>query len=697
VGFVKREEVDNGVPDEAFAKLPGDDADIGREIRARNKRERTERNQGKLSFTPTRENEIKAVMERWSAITAMPERTPADIEAKKRAFEEFSGSGAARLLTQLASIPIAQFYLPRTEDNHTKLTTDGEFRDVWAGNASLREKALTAALTVAGRKRFFHWFIEFPEILQRGGFDCILGNPPYLGGQALSGTYGHEFCAYVRSAYAPTGLSDLIVYFIRRIYALLRPGGFTAFITTNSIKDGDVRKDGLEQVVAQGGSINFAVRGIKWPGQANLVVSLVGIHHGAWQGKHVLDSQEVDTINTFFEAEAAGKEPVDLTENAAMMFQGSIFLGDGFLLTHAQAAELVRQNPTNSEVIQPIINGQELNNEPDQKPGRSIINFRDWPESRARGYVEPFEIVESIVKPERLRQGDATGRGYWWRFLRPRNELYQNIARKKHCFVAARTTKHLSFSASPVDRVFSDALYVLTTDRWDLFSIVQSSVHEVWARKYSGALKTHLRYSPSECFDTFAFPGQLWPIPSPALAAIGELYHKHRRSLMLGLWLGLTDIYNLFHSKELEADLKKHYAARAKKDPHGLVIPEEHRATALKFTYEQALSGILELRRLHMDLDNAVLAAYGWHEQSEDGAPSVLAHDFYEVDTLPENDRIRFTIAPVARKELLARLLKENHRRAAAEAATAPFGAEKLTRKSRKQKTDKADAGPLFG
>ena len=65
--------------------------------------------------------------------------------------------------------------------------------------------------------------------------------------------------------YALAGLSDLVVYFVRRIYGLLRPGGFTAFITTNSIKDGDIRKDGLEQVLAQDGAINFAVRGIKWP------------------------------------------------------------------------------------------------------------------------------------------------------------------------------------------------------------------------------------------------------------------------------------------------------------------------------------------------------------------------------------------------------------------------------------------------
>ena len=62
------------------------------------------------------------------------------------------------------------------------------------------------AFATSVEKRFFHWFLEFPDIIARGGFDCILGNPPYLGGTALSGTYGHPFCHYVKWEYAPAGL-----------------------------------------------------------------------------------------------------------------------------------------------------------------------------------------------------------------------------------------------------------------------------------------------------------------------------------------------------------------------------------------------------------------------------------------------------------------------------------------------------------
>ena len=65
---------------------------------------------------------------------------------------------------------------------------------------------------------------------------------------------------------------------------------------------------------------------------------------------------------------------------------------------------------------------------------------------------------------------------------------------------------------------------------------------------------------------------------------------------------------------------------------------------------------LIELRRLHVALDITVRDAYGWQDLD-------LEHDFHEVDTLPENDRVRYTISPSARRELLNRLLAENHAR----------------------------------
>src|SRR5262249_36012285 len=403
----------------------------------------------------------------------------------------------AELLNYVAAIPITQFYLPKTPENHNSLITDEDFRDYWTGRRHAHGQSTAAALAMAWQKRFFHWFLEFPEIVDGGGFDCILGNPPYLGGQDLSGTYGHPFCRYVKWEYAPAGLSDLVVYFVRRIYSLLRPGGFTAFITTNSIKDGDVRKDGLEQVLEQGATINFAVRGIKWPGRANLVVSLVALYKGGWKGKRMLDGREVPVISAYFEDSEDITKVSNLSENYDRIFMGTIFLGDGFILSEQEASFFLKK-PNNKEVIFPLLNGQEINSDPQQKPSRFIICLEKCKTlDSAAKYPELLERLQEKVLPDRLAQKNERAKKLWWRYYRYNQECYAMLQSIGTCFVAARTTKHLAFSRVKSGKIFTDAVYIFTTDRWDLYAVVQSTLHEVWARKYSGALETRLRYSPS--------------------------------------------------------------------------------------------------------------------------------------------------------------------------------------------------------
>ena len=641
VGFARREDLEKGVPTEAFKNLPGDDKDLAADFRKKNKKERRHQKQISFDFTPELRGRLDAVLLGWKSLSALPEKTPAQIEVKKERFSLFSRGKQAGFLRAIADIPVSQFYIPKTPAKKTRLVTDGEFRNYWIGHQSLEGEGIEATRALGQEKRFFHWFLEFPEIMDRGGFDCILGNPPYLGGQALSGTFGHAFCECTRWLYAPTGLSELVVYFLRRIHGLLRDGGFTSIITTNSIVDGDVRKDGLHQVVSSGSQVIMAVRGMKWPGAANLVVSLLAIHKGKWVGLKMLDNRTVSRINTFFEEGDELPEPSTLAENHNRVFQGSIFLGDGFLLSHEEAARVCGSDPRNTEVIMPIINGKELNNVPSQSPGRSIINFHDWPIEQAREYPGPFAIVEEKVKPFRASQNRKRNREVWWVYAEHRPGLTQAIRNLSRCFVAAATTKHLNFSSMPTNYVYSHALYVFTTDRWDLFAVVQSTLHEVWARKYSGSLKQDLRYSPSKCFDTFPFPAGLWQAASLRLTELGECYHTHRKELMQFLCLGLTKIYNLLH----DCDLSIETVARvSKKDANTAAIGFE---------------ALHELRLLQVKLDIAVRDAYGWQDLD-------LEHEFHEVETLPENDRIRFTISPGARREVLKRLLAENHTRAEA-------------------------------
>ena len=645
VGYVQREDIEaRGVPDEAFVTMPGDDREVAAALRKRNKDERA--GQTKLKFDPEIERQLDEALKGWRGLDKLPEHTPEQVETKRHRFEMLSKSSEALWMEQLAAIPIAQFYIPKVKNRPGMHVTEEEFRRYWKGERKPQGQATAEAWAMSERKRFFHWFLAFPEVMSAGGFDCLLGNPPYLHGQKLSARFGHPFCEYAKWEYAPAGVSDLVVFFVRRFHQILKPEGFAAFITTNSIKDGDIRKDGLEYLLGNGMEIVFVVRSLKWPGRASLTVSQMSLYRGRWQSVRNLDGSQVQTISAYFEPEADAGTPKDLHENSDRIFQGSIFLGDGFVLSPDEA-EAMATDPKAREVLFPTINGQELNSDPEQRPGKWAINFFDWPLERASLHGSAFERVERLVKPSRASDKRATRRERWWQYAERAAGLYKGLLGRERCFVAAITTKHLNFSAQPTRMVFTNALYVLTTDRWDHYAAVQSSIHEVWARKYSGALETRLRYSPSDCFETYPFPHHFWQIASSALAQIGEKYHEHRRRLMRDIWLGLTDIYNLFHTRELSPEL----VAKVSKKPADVA--------------RAGFDGLLELRRLHVELDNAVRDAYGWTDLN-------LAHDFVEVETLHENDRVRYTISPAARKEVLKRLLALNLQRAKEEAAQAP-------------------------
>src|SRR5262249_25572356 len=117
----------------------------------------------------------------------------------------------------------------------------------------------------------FHWEIEFPEVFEREnpGFDAFVGNPPFLGGTQISEVAGMTYFDWLVDAYPPCEHHcDLVAYFFRRAFDLLRQGGCLGLIATNTIAQGDTREGGLLTILKAGGNIYSAKRRYKWPGLA---------------------------------------------------------------------------------------------------------------------------------------------------------------------------------------------------------------------------------------------------------------------------------------------------------------------------------------------------------------------------------------------------------------------------------------------
>src|SRR5262249_5449224 len=147
------------------------------------------------------------------------------------------------------------------------------------GDVSARPAAAERELR-AGPKGVspFHWEIEFPEVFARTnpGFDCIVGNPPFMGGGKISSAYGEAYLEWLLTVHVDShGNGDLVAHFFRRGFTLLRQSGGFGFIATNTIAQGDTRSTGLRWICTHSGTIYSARRRYKWPGQAAVVVSIV--------------------------------------------------------------------------------------------------------------------------------------------------------------------------------------------------------------------------------------------------------------------------------------------------------------------------------------------------------------------------------------------------------------------------------------
>ena len=516
----------------------------------------------------------------------------------------------------------------------------------------------------------FHWEIEFPEVFDREnpGFDAFVGNPPFAGKNAVAAGNITGYPDWLKSLHDEShGNADLVAHFYRRAFNLIRNGGTLGLIATNTIAQGDTRSSGLRWICEHGGEIFRATKRYQWPGEAAVVVSVLHITKGDYAGSKVLDGTNVDTITAFLFHRGGHADPVRLQANAGKSFQGSTVLGMGFTFDDtdkkgvasplAEMHRLVEADPHNREAIFPYIGGEEVNTSPTHSHHRYVINFHDYPLRReespvpwadmgeqerdeclrsgrvpndypdpvAADWPELLHIVETRAKGTRGNYSTAS----WWHFERLRSDLYAAIAGKMRVLATPQTSNVQALSFLHPQMIFGHTLIVFSFDAYSAFAVLQSRFHQTWAAFLGPTMKDDLRYTPTDCFESYPFP-RGWET-HPTLETAGEAYYEHRAALMVRNNEGMTKTYNRFH------------------DP-----------------YEDDAE-IAEFRELHTAMDRAVLDAYGWTDIPTD-CDFLLDYDIDEATWGRKKKPYRYRWPDSVRDEVLARLLALNAERAAEEA-----------------------------
>ncbi|MER5832626.1 hypothetical protein ABT116_17670, partial [Streptomyces sp. NPDC002130] len=540
-------------------------------------------------------------------------------------YEEEGGDRVRDLFPRAAWI-VQRIMEDGVEDDSEVVRAARATAEEWLG-AELPEGAL--------ERRPVHWPLVFPEVFSlRGGFDAVVGNPPFLGGKKLTAPLGQAYREYMVDFLANEvrGNSDLVAYFALRVHELLNGLGQTGIIATNTLAQGDTREVGLDQLAAVGVEIRRAIKSAPWPSN-----SAVLEYCAVWMTKMapsggipaVLDGHTAPSgITTSLNPVTRMRSWVEgLQQSARLAYMGNNVNGIGFVLLPDQAASLIAADARSKDVIFGYLTGQDVSNDPDCAPSRQIIDFGGMSQSEAQCFPAVFEYVRKHVKPQRDLLGDdkKAVRERWWQYEKLAPGLRAAVNPLRRCIVISLVGKAVMPVMVPTGQVLSHRLGVFASDDTALLALLSSAPHFWWTLDRTSTLETRINYSLSDVVETL-----VRPTLTDRLRASGSLLDSHRRTFMIARNMGLTDTYNLIHSPDCHDE------------------------------------DIVELRRIHERIDQATVEAYGWHDlldETSQTPPTDPAHETFPLDHgFHETDQgIRYTIGLLARTEIVDRLRQLNH------------------------------------
>ncbi|GAB3568751.1 class I SAM-dependent DNA methyltransferase [Spirosoma luteolum] len=472
--------------------------------------------------------------------------------------------------------------------------------------------------------------------------DFIVGNPPFVGTARMRDALGDGYTEALRKTYKGSvpDSADLVMYWWYKAAEQVKQGNTErlGFITTNSLKQTFNRRvmqpflDGEKSSLV----LTFAIPDHPWvdsgDGAAVRIAMTVAERRGTGIANGSLsvvksesvplgdDAAEVSFINqqgTILSDLTIGAEldsAKPLKANEAIAYQGMKLHGSGFVVSTEKAEEIGLGTIVGLDNhIKPFLNGRDIAARP---RGVMVIDLFGLKSDEVLAkYPAVYQHIIENVKPERDQNNRAIYRDNWWTFGEPRTKLRAAWSSINRYIITPRVSRYSYFLFLDKEVLPDDKLVVFASDDAYNIGVLSTRIHVVWALATGGRLGVGNDpvYDKTRCFDPFPFPDAT-PQQQARIRDLAEQLDAHRkRQQAAHPTLTLTDLYNV---------VEKLKAGEA-------LSPKEQTIN------QQGLASVV--LSLHQQIDTAVADAYGWPAN------------------LPDS-------------EILTRLVKLNHERAAEEA-----------------------------
>jgi hypothetical protein len=366
-----------------------------------------------------------------------------------------------------------------------------------------------AGKIVQGNATRLDWEVVCPK--EKDSEIYILGNPPYLGGRMQNSEHKEDLALVYKAYGKPKKVDYITCWFFKASEYIKNINSKYAFVTTNSICQGEQVSMIWSHILNHNLEISFAYTSFKWTnnakGNAGVTVSIVGVRNIEKMKKIIFINQlknEVKNINPYL-ANASNIFIQKQSSPMSLPFRmeyGNMAIDGGYLiLSPEEKDDLIDNNPFASQIIKQIYGAQEFLN--------GVERFCLWiKDEQLDEAIKIPEIAKriSLVKEKRLAGND---KGSIQLAKKPHQfrEMKEGInsalivptvssERRKYIPVNFIDTKNVIIA--PNQAIYDPEPYIM--------GIITSRMHMTWMRAVAGRLEERYRYSSTLVYNTFPFP-----------------------------------------------------------------------------------------------------------------------------------------------------------------------------------------------
>lgn len=351
--------------------------------------------------------------------------------------------------------------------------------------------------------------IDWQEVCPNNGTDeiYIVGNPPYLGSKLQSTTQKADLAAAYKGIEFSNNLDYISIWYIKAAIYIKKSLSVAAFVTTNSICQGDHVALLWPSILKMNVEIKFAYTSFKWKNSAKenagVTVAIVAIssEDNIRQKSIYKDEQrfQASNINPYLvDADnlIIGKRTHPLSALQPLKY-GSFILDDGNLtLTRGQADD-VRSNG-GGKFIRRFIGSREFIR--GEEKFCVWVKENDYDEAMTVDNIFKRALKVQTWRSQSKRTNTLKISNTPLRFAESRHKETDAIIVP---IVFSETRNYLICGYLGSDTVISNAAFAIYNAEPWLFGLISSKMHMAWTRAVAGRLKTDIRYSSTIVYNNF--------------------------------------------------------------------------------------------------------------------------------------------------------------------------------------------------